>query len=192
MTIEDQIAGLIRREGDYSDRAADLGGPTRWGITQAVARAHGYTGDMRELPQTVAAQIYRADYWTTPHFDLVGGQAPRVGAKLFDMAANCGPGTAAMLLQRALNVLHGSALKLDGRLTPGGATLTTLEGYLAKRPGDEDEMVLLELIACFQGERYAEIVERNPSQRANIYGWIRARVDFGLDAVVPPHLMGAA
>jgi lysozyme family protein len=188
MTIDDQIADLIRREGDYSNRSADLGGPTRWGITQAVARAHGYMGDMRALPIATAAQIYRTDYWAVPHFDVVASIAPRVAGKLFDIAVNCGPGTAGILLQRALNVLFGSALKLDGRLTPDGASQTTLKAYLAQRPGDEDEMVLLELIACFQGERYAAIVERNPGQRANVYGWVRARVDFGLDAITPPHL----
>ncbi|MGN6124856.1 MAG: glycoside hydrolase family 108 protein [Sphingomonas oligoaromativorans] len=192
MTIDDQIAALMKREGGYVNSPADRGGPTRFGITQAVARAHGYTADMEVLPETVAAAIYRADYWSVPHLDLVAAQASRIGAQLFDIAVNCGVGTAVGLLQRALNVLHGSSLKVDGALAPGGATLTTLAAYLADRAQQDGETVLGELIACFQGERYAELVERNQSQRTFIFGWIRNRVGYGLDLVVPAHLAGAA
>lgn len=188
MGIDQQVADLIGREGGYTNRSADLGGPTRYGITQAVARAHGYAGDMAVLPLATAAAIYKSDYWTLPHFDLVAAQSPAVAAKLFDIGVNCGVATAGMLLQRALNVLFGSQLKVDGVISPGGASLVTLQSYLAARAGNDDDLVLVELIACFQGERYAELVERNPSQRANIYGWIRARVGFGLDLAVPQHL----
>lgn len=33
------------------------GGPTNWGITQATARAHGYTYDMRNLTREQALAI---------------------------------------------------------------------------------------------------------------------------------------
>ena len=42
--IDDLIDDLIAREGGFVDHPADKGGPTRWGITQAVARRHGYMG----------------------------------------------------------------------------------------------------------------------------------------------------
>jgi lysozyme family protein len=188
MSIEQDIAALIDREGGYVDNPADRGGPTRYGITQATARAHGYKGDMASLPQATAAQIYRADYWTVVHFDLVSALAPRVAEQMFDIGVNCGQGTAVTMLQRALNVLFGSALKTDGVISPGGSSLATLKSYLAQRSGNDDETVLLEMIACFQGERYAELVERNAAQRAFIYGWIATRVGFGLELAVPPHL----
>ena len=44
--IDDLIDVLIAREGGFVDHPADKGGPTRWGITQAVARRHGYMGQM--------------------------------------------------------------------------------------------------------------------------------------------------
>lgn len=47
-------------EGGY---VVDNGGPTRWGITQAVARKWGYTGDMKILPEAVAKEIAEAYYW---------------------------------------------------------------------------------------------------------------------------------
>ncbi|MGN6123997.1 MAG: glycosyl hydrolase 108 family protein, partial [Sphingomonas oligoaromativorans] len=44
MDASDLIDELIQREGGYSARPADKGGPTRFGISEAVARAHGYKG----------------------------------------------------------------------------------------------------------------------------------------------------
>ena len=48
--VDAMIAQVIAREGDYSDHPADRGGATRFGITEAVARADGYAGPMRRLP----------------------------------------------------------------------------------------------------------------------------------------------
>jgi lysozyme family protein len=174
--IDTLLAALIKVEGGYVNNPADRGGPTNYGITQAVARAHGYAGMMQSLPLGTALAIYKADYWTLPHFDLVEAAAPKVAAEMFDTAVNAGIGTAVMFLQRALNVLYGSNLKLDGALSPAGATLTTLSAYLASRPRD-GAATLLKLMNCFQGERYAEIVEKNPSQRTFINGWIANRVE---------------
>ena len=53
MDIDELIGELIAREGDYVSHPADKGGPTRFGITEAVARAHGYGGPMTALPQPV-------------------------------------------------------------------------------------------------------------------------------------------
>ena len=60
-----------------SNHPADKGGPTCFGITEAVARAHGYAGAMRQLPREEAAAIYRRLYWLRPRFDQVAKRAPR-------------------------------------------------------------------------------------------------------------------
>jgi len=57
--VDRLIDALIDREGDYVNDHADRGGQTRFGITQAVARAHGCSGAMRQLPREEAAAIYR-------------------------------------------------------------------------------------------------------------------------------------
>ena len=49
MNIEKLIDDVIAVEGDYSNHPADRGGPTRWGVTEAVARAHPYNGDALHL-----------------------------------------------------------------------------------------------------------------------------------------------
>ena len=52
MDVNELIDELIEREGGYVNHPSDRGGPTRFGITEAVARAHGYAGAMAELPRT--------------------------------------------------------------------------------------------------------------------------------------------
>ena len=99
------IDELIEREGGYVSHPADRGGPTCFGITEAVARAHGYRGAMAELPHDEAAAIYRRLYWLRPRFDQVAARAPRIAAELFDTGVNMGPAVAAAFLQRALTAL---------------------------------------------------------------------------------------
>ena len=136
MDIEDLIDAVIAREGDYVANPADRGGPTRFGITQAVARQQGYSGDMRALPQAEAAAIYRRLYWMRPRFDLVAARAPALAAELFDTGVNMGPAVAIGFLQRALNALNRGAsdypdVPIDGQIGP--RTLTALDGFLARR-----------------------------------------------------------
>ncbi|MFT3978580.1 MAG: glycosyl hydrolase 108 family protein, partial [Sphingomonas bacterium] len=94
MDIEDLIDEVIGREGGYSNNPADRGGATRWGITEKVARANGYRGDMRALPRETAAAIYRRLYWQRPGYDRVAEHMPKVAAELFDTGVNMGPAVA--------------------------------------------------------------------------------------------------
>ena len=71
MNIEQYLEELIKREGGYVNNPADRGGATKYGITEAVARANGFKGNMKDLPLDVAKSIYRKNYWTAPRFDQV-------------------------------------------------------------------------------------------------------------------------
>ena len=53
---------LIGLEGDFVDDPADSGGATRYGVTEAVARAEGYRGPMARLPRPTAESIYVRRY----------------------------------------------------------------------------------------------------------------------------------
>ena len=176
--IDTLLDELIQREGGYTNHPADRGGPTNWGITYAVARAHGYNGDMRDLPKSTAKQIYHDIYWTTPKFNLVAARYPRLAEELFDTGVNMGPKKAASFLQRALSLLNRGVLdypdlKPDGDL--GKMSFYALDAYKAKR-GPQGEVVLLRMVDAFQAVRYAEIAEANPTQEAFIYGWLANRV----------------
>ncbi len=78
-----------------------------YGITEAVARASGYTGDMRELSQDAAKLIYLTQYWDKVQADALPA---KVRYAVFDAAVNSGPGQSARWLQRALGVAD------DGRI----------------------------------------------------------------------------
>lgn len=172
------IDEVIDREGGYVNHAADRGGPTNWGITQAVARQHGFAGDMRVLPRHEAVTIYRRLYWLRPAFDRVAQRAPALAAEMFDTGVNMGPAVAATFLQRALNALNRGAtdypdMRVDGAIGP--ITLGALDAFLATR-GASGETVLVKAVDALQGERYVRLAEQRPANEAFLYGWLAHRI----------------
>jgi lysozyme family protein len=177
-SVDDMLAALIKREGGYVDNAFDKGGPTKFGITQQTARAYGYTGDMRLLPQDRALQIYREQYWIDPKFYDVSLRYQRLAEKLFDTGVNMGPKVATRFLQRALNGLNRGAsdypdMPEDGQI--GQLTLSALDTFKGRR-GDDGETVLLKALNGQQTVRYLEICERDHGQEEFLYGWLANRV----------------
>jgi lysozyme family protein len=178
MSIDSMIASLISREGGYSNHPADRGGPTMFGITQEVARAYGYQGDMQKLPRSEVERIYKLRYFLRPGFDRVADIYPTVAEELFDTGVNMGPKVASTFLQRALNALNREGrdygdIKLDGDCGP--LTIQSLKGYQQAR-GGKGELVMLRALEALQGERYLRLAETKPSQEAFLYGWLANRV----------------
>jgi lysozyme family protein len=176
--IDQLIDEVIGREGGYSSHPADRGGATRWGVTKAVARAHGYRGDMRSFPREEAVEVYRRIYWIKPGFDQVAMRAPKIATELFDTGVNMGPGTATGFLKRALNALNRGEVDYDDiGTTPiiDAATLTALDAFMAKRKPN-GEAVLLKALEALQGERYVRLAETRPVNEAFLYGWLANRV----------------
>ncbi|WP_257540987.1 glycoside hydrolase family 108 protein [Sphingobium sp. CFD-1] len=174
MNIDKLIDDVIRREGGYVDHPADRGGKTIWGITEAVARANGYTGLMKAMPRATAVAIYRSEYAIKPGFAAVAEVYPDLGAKLFDVGVNMGPAWPSRWLQEWLNALNqggklGADLVEDGKL--GAKTLAALKALKAWR-GAEGEQRLLTAIRGDQTARYKAIVRGSASQRAFAYGWL--------------------
>jgi lysozyme family protein len=58
-----------------------------FGITERVARAHGYQGDMHALPIETAKAIAKSEYWGKFQCDQFD---PRIGYLVFDAAFNGG------------------------------------------------------------------------------------------------------
>lgn len=107
MDFDQAFHQLLGHEGGFVDHPSDPGGATRWGVTERVARANGYTGPMRSLPVEVAKAIYRKDYWDAVRADEVP-QAVRYA--LFDAAVNSGVKQAVKWLQRALGVAEDGVI----------------------------------------------------------------------------------
>ncbi len=177
--IERLLEQVIEREGGFSDHPADRGGATRYGVTQAVARAHGYHGSMRDFPLAEARSIYRRLYWLRPRFDAVAERSARLAAELFDTGVNMGPAVAATFFQRALTALNRNGKDFadivpDGRI--GTRTLAALDAFLKARGDRGGETVLLRALEALQGERYLRLAERRPANEAFLYGWLANRI----------------
>jgi lysozyme family protein len=175
MTLEDIIEGILGKEGGFVDHPNDRGGPTNWGITERVAREHGYQGHMRDLPRDEAIRIIKADYWHKPRFAELAIVSMPIAVKLTDMGVNMGPAFGARTLQRWLNAFNRREpeLAVDGIVGP--RTRQALDIFIKAR-GKDGEEVLLKAINCTQGERYLAITESRRANESFIFGWVKNRV----------------
>ncbi|MBF5006828.1 glycoside hydrolase family 108 protein [Diaphorobacter caeni] len=168
------IGAVFSVEKGYVNDPKDPGGATNHGITEQVARAYGFDGDMRALPREFAAEVYAADYIEKPGFDRVIAMSPAVGEKLVDAGVNAGPSRSARWLQTALNHLsRGGAdfpsVTADGRIGP-----RTLDAYRAlerKRGRAKACELVLKLMDAQQATHYMSL-----NQPTFVVGWIDHRV----------------
>ena len=168
------VGATFSIEGGYVNDPKDPGGATNHGITEQVARAYGYTGDMRNLPRGMAADIYARDYIQRPGFDRVIAISPAVGEKLVDAGVNAGPARAARWFQIALNHLGRGgtdfpAVPTDGQIGP--RTLAAYQALERKRGRVKACELTLKLIDAQQAAHYMTL-----NQPTFIVGWVDHRI----------------
>lgn len=114
-SFEEALARVLRDEGGYSNHPDDPGGPTKYGITLADARAYwkadAGADDVRALPLAAAKAIYRARYWDALRCDAL----PRgLDYAVFDYGVNSGVVRAGKALRRRLGLAdRGGAIDAD-------------------------------------------------------------------------------
>lgn len=168
MSVKDRIISeILRKEGGYVNDPMDSGGETNFGITLQVARWYGYTGSMKDMPVSVAYQIYSDRYWDSVR---ASDMPDAVAEEIVDTAVNMGVKRASEFLQRSLNALSSCQLEVDGLV--GSKTIDALSGYLEKR----DTETLLKALNCLQGAFYIELTERREKDKRFVYGWLKNRV----------------
>lgn len=123
--FEHAFKELMENEGGFSNNPDDPGGATMYGITENVAREHGYQGEMRDLSLEQAKQIAREAYWNAVNGDELPNE---VDFQVFDAAYNSGPHQAKLWLQMA------SGAEQDGVV--GASTLAHV------RAMDSDKLIL--------------------------------------------------
>lgn len=175
MTRDDILADLLVVEGGYVNNPDDSGGPTKYGVTEELARFYGFEGDMRDLTREFALEVYAALFWYAVGADHILVMSERITVEVVDTAVNCGPFKAGEILQRSLNVLNLGAelyedLTADGVI--GHRTLRALQAYLAVR----EEGTLVKMLNVLQGAHYVELAERREKDESFIYGWFNKRV----------------
>lgn len=158
------IDELLVREGGYSDRKADRGGPTKYGITQQTLS--DWRGqpcskeDVKNLTVGEARAILYKKYIEEPGYLII------TDSLLLDLVVDCavnhGPRRATRLLQRALGVAE------DGNIGP--KTLKALESL---SPHAAYVRILAERVRV-----YGRIITDRPSQAANAAGWLNRAASF--------------
>lgn len=156
------VTRTLESEGVFSDHRWDPGGATKYGITEAVARRHGFA--VRELTVEQAVEIYWRDYWLHGRLDDL--KSATVAAEIFDTAVNAGTGRAYRIAQQAAEAM-GEPLVVDGVMGP--ATRGALNRLSARY-----ESQLLAALNLFQGLHYLSLRAVNPELfRRAFKGWLR-------------------
>lgn len=169
-----------RAEGGFVDNPKDSGGATNHGITEQVARAHGYLGDMRDLPKDRALEIAKEQYWNIMRLDEVAALSVPVAEEMFDSGFLCGQARVVTWLQRLLNVANRQTfdypdVTADGLM--GKLSIAAMRAYLKKR-GSNGEIVLFNSLNGLQSAYLTELAERRVKDEEFWFGWQLNRIDF--------------
>jgi lysozyme family protein len=180
VNIDTVISGIIAREGTaYTNNPNDKGGPTKYGITQAVARANGYQGDMQNLDETTARNIYKNVYWLQPKFDQLALIDEALAEKVLDIKVNGGNGVT--FIQRYLNTMNYMGVPFADLVADGGlgpATFGAIKAYYKQR-GALGQSTLYKSVQAQQSVRYMTLAEADKTQEQFSYGWQTQRA-FGV------------
>jgi len=179
MTVDEMIDGILAREGGYVNHPSDPGGATNFGITQRVAQANGYSGDMRQLPKATARQIYRREYVEKPRFLGIAEIDPLVAEEVIDSGVNAGQRRAALWFQQALNVLNRRQadykdIAADGIIGPG--TLAAFQALRRKRGEVKARQLMLKALNGLQFMHYFNLAEGGTKFEDFMVGWLDSRI----------------
>lgn len=171
MNVDTLIDDVLRREGGYVNHAADRGGPTNFGITQATLS--GWLGrpaaalDVEAMSPITAREIYRKQYFLTPGYDAIPD--PALQALVFDFAVNSGPRAATKALQTALQKMGLYPGAIDGAIGP--QTRQALRGVT-------NWPELYFRVKCERYELYLRFIGRDPAQAVFAAGWANRMDEF--------------
>jgi len=173
------IAAIFHVEGGYVNNPNDPGGPTHHGVTQAVAREHGYQGDMRDFPKELAQQVFFEDYILKPGFDQLIALSPAVGEEAVDSGVNAGPAQPSKWLQIALNSLNRRGrdypdVTVDGRAGP--ATMAAYASLQRVRGRAEACRMIVKLMDAQQAGHYLRLAGDNSTYETFMPGWTINRI----------------
>jgi len=159
MTPDASVGWIVGTfEGGFVDHPDDKGGPTNHGITlQALREARDQPvsrEDIRALSRTEAVKILTRVYAERPGYTRIAH--PWVRLAVIDFAIHSGPRTATQALQRAAGTVP------DGLFGP----------ITERRVNETDASFLAQAITASRLAHWAQIFQRDTSQRAFAAGWL--------------------
>ncbi len=166
MTTDQLLDDILRREGGdtFTNDPDDKGGGTKYGITartlgtyRGMARS-ATIAEIKALTEEEARAIYTKQYvgpWAVIPFD-------QLKAQLVDFTVTSDRLEVVKALQRCLGV------EADGII--GERTKTALYG--------QSQRCTNNALVAFRCQHYAELAEKDASQRKFLRGWVNRAVDF--------------
>jgi len=175
------MAATYAVEGEFVNHKDDTGGATRYGITEAVAREYGYDGDMINFPKhcdthnpVCADRIYTDKYIDKPNYRPMAEIAPAVFYEMYDSAVLHGPSRSSRWFQQALNEECHATLEIDGKV--GTRTITAYKFCQLLRGPVHACIAVIDNMDKRQEAFFRAIVDRRPSQKVFLKGWLAKRV----------------
>lgn len=147
-------------EGGFVNHKNDPGGETKFGITKNVARKYGYDGDMNDLKEEKAKEIYYKGYWRDTKIEKI--EHEKTAIELLEEVVNLGKKIPILNLQKIYNVIEDGDITVDGVI--GEETLSAINN--CKHPDD-----IYLWLNILQGCRYWNLVEENGDLKDFIRGW---------------------
>lgn len=184
--FEPAVEKVLVHEGGYANIKADRGGETYKGIARKfhpkwpgwklIDQAKEASGFPKSLNKNTSLHrhvktLYRQQYWAPINGDKIPNQ--EIAEELFDTGVNMGIRRSAKFLQSSINLLNRNEamqadLLVDGNI--GQKTITALKKTLQTDSSNRYVVLLLNL---FQGMRYINILQANPSQEIFTRGWLK-------------------
>jgi lysozyme family protein len=135
-----------------------------FGITEEVARANGYTGDMRNLPLSTAKAIYKKKYWDANQVDKY---PDHLKYALFDAFVNMGYNAIGVL-----SVAAGLSWKNQYTKTTDGTNNSNINYWDDAGIQKIAKGVSLDQFIAARKQFYMDLVKRKPEQATFINGWL--------------------
>ncbi|MGD9156288.1 MAG: glycosyl hydrolase 108 family protein [Bacillota bacterium] len=165
-------------EAGYSNKKTDRGGETwrgiarnyhpKWKGWEMVDRYKKTYHDIKSLNKALAADeelenlvllFYRAEFWNINRLSEIPCQL--LAENVYDAGVNCGVGTAAKMLQKAVNRLRPNGLVVDGAI--GNRTIEAVSQL-----GNG----LIKPFVDIRVAYHKNIVANDSSQKVNLAGWL--------------------
>lgn len=167
------INALKKIEGNYSDHPYDVGGRTKYGITEATARQYGFN-DVSKITTEDAYRIYEAGYWHPMKLDAVVQLSEPIAQALFDVGINYSKEKVVEWLQVTLNAANNQGqlwrdIEVDGAV--GDQTLTAINAMINKRGLSTTEQTLVQGIRANQVVHYQAVSQKRPKNETFYQGW---------------------
>lgn len=163
-SFKDAYAFTLDEEGGYSNRSTDRGGPTRFGITLKTLTAWRQkkdpsvivtAEDVQNLTEDEATEIAKTEYWD--YFELDALDDEVLALIIFDQSYNRGQSAVTRDIQYIIGV------KVDGVYGDHSKAMFQSVNNMKMKVGLAEQ--------CQRA--YAHIATIDPSELANLGGWIK-------------------